>query len=186
MSDGWTYCPLHGDPSQCPSVMCQLSFWTLPMADIPIPYKPYERDNITPLTWHRSTFDGVPTVYLVCECGRRIPLSTSHEIADDGTVTPSVWHDAADGGCGYHKSGLKLVDMPPCSYKGCTEPAHGPPPPNKAWHLCKTHQDELNALTERGDIKALLGWWARGTDKERVAREIAGRAGALLKELGTR
>lgn len=69
-----------------------------------IPYQPFDRTiRPTPLTWYRATLDGVPTVYLVCQCGRRVPLSTSHEIADDGTVNPSVWHDRADGGCGFHE-----------------------------------------------------------------------------------
>jgi len=33
-----------------------------------------------------------------CQCGEVLYLD--HEVAADGTVTPSLWHDA--NGCGYH------------------------------------------------------------------------------------
>lgn len=71
---------------------------------LPIPHHQYRHDEPTvPLTWYRAKLDGVPTVYLVCKCGRRPPLSTSHDIADDGTVTPSVWCHPDDGGCSFHE-----------------------------------------------------------------------------------
>ncbi len=69
-----------------------------------IPYHPYRYDEPTVLlTWYRAKLDGAPTIYLVCKCGRRPPLSPSHNIADDGKVTPSVWCHPDDGGCGYHE-----------------------------------------------------------------------------------
>ena len=57
-----------------------------------------------PLTWHRTTRDGMPLIYLVCECGHRGSLEL-HTIFPTGLVFPSV---VCSTDCGFHESGLVL------------------------------------------------------------------------------
>ena len=69
-----------------------------------IKHHAYKYDEpIVPLTWYRAKFDGQVCIFMICECGAKASLSVSHEIAKDGTVTPSVFHDKIDDGCGYHE-----------------------------------------------------------------------------------
>lgn len=57
-------------------------------------------DEQPPLTWRRVvTYDGLPNPpIVVCEHGHASPLHPDHQIADDGTVTPSILNT----GCGWH------------------------------------------------------------------------------------
>lgn len=50
-------------------------------------------------------FMGQGRVILVCQCGETMMLN--HEISEDGTVSPSIWHDVPE--CGWHIYG-KLND----------------------------------------------------------------------------
>ena len=59
--------------------------------------------------WSLRLVGGKQTAQLACpKCGESQSLA-DHEIADDGTVTPSV----ACNVCGYHESGLKLEGWHP-------------------------------------------------------------------------
>lgn len=55
--------------------------------------------NVEPMpAWGRSEGGDV---WIRCKCGT--PMSLDHEIAADGTVTPSLWHDTPE--CGWHVHG---------------------------------------------------------------------------------
>ena len=56
--------------------------------------------NITPLTWRPVRTGGPATASLVCSNGHD-GLIDEHEIAEDGTVTPSVV--CPHEGCGFHE-----------------------------------------------------------------------------------
>lgn len=47
-------------------------------------------------------------VWVRCVCGEVMDLD--HEVAADGSVSPSLWHD--DPGCGWHVS-ARLLDWRP-------------------------------------------------------------------------
>jgi len=52
--------------------------------------------NIEPMpAWGK---DASGAVWVRCKCG--LPMDLDHEIALDGQVTPSLWHD--DPRCGWH------------------------------------------------------------------------------------
>lgn len=58
--------------------------------------------NVEPMpAWGRNEHG----VWIRCRCG--LPMSIDHEIAADGAVTPSLWHDVPE--CGWHIHG-KLED----------------------------------------------------------------------------
>ncbi len=61
-----------------------------------------------------------------------------------------------------------------CDYHGCQEPPSPLPPTDGSWHLCKGHQAQLEEIGARVpfDPKALVGFWARGHDREKVVKEI--------------
>jgi len=48
-------------------------------------------------------------VYIRCKCGKCIDLG-AHVVADDGTVSPSIWHKGDD--CDWHVWG-RLIDWEP-------------------------------------------------------------------------
>lgn len=76
---------------------------------ITIPYDQRVRsdpDNAEKPAWGVITLDGKPTLYFMCPCGKRGALF-DHDIADDGTVTPSVVHED----CGFHDY-IKLEHWP--------------------------------------------------------------------------
>lgn len=58
--------------------------------------------------------------------------------------------------------------MAECDYYQCEEPSHGPKPMDSSWHLCESHQAQLEEIVTRQpfDPKALVGFWARGKGKE--------------------
>lgn len=75
---------------------------------ISIPFVMYaSKQPKVPLSWHHGRRDGQPVIQFVCKCVRRGPL-IDHQIADDGTVTPSVW---CWEGCGFHDY-IKLEKYP--------------------------------------------------------------------------
>jgi hypothetical protein len=54
---------------------------------------------------------GMP-LYRCGGCGELLSLHPDHTIADDGTVTASMFHNPDRGGCGWHVFG-RLLDWTP-------------------------------------------------------------------------
>ena len=75
-----------------------------------------------------------------------------------------------------------------CDYHQCEEPAHGTKPTDKSWHLCESHQTQLEEIGARVpfDPIALLGFWARGTDREKFVKEMTEKAAPFIRELRKR
>jgi hypothetical protein len=84
-----------------------------------------------------------------------------------------------------------VESLPPtthlCDYHGCQESADTPLPPiGGSWHLCKGHQAELDALIVAGNGRGIVGWWARGTDKEKVVAELTDQIIPFMRQLRER
>lgn len=72
-----------------------------------------------------------------------------------------------------------------CVYHKCEESAHGPQPTDGSWHLCENHQAQLEETMTRQpfDPKALVQFWARGHDKEKLAKEMTDSTMVFMRRL---
>lgn len=75
---------------------------------VTIPNDPGGAGKLAPSWW----LDG-KAVIVRCNCGAALLLD--HEIAADGTVTPSLWHSEVQGACGWHVVGRLDGWTPPAS-----------------------------------------------------------------------
>ena len=83
-----------------------------------IPHAHYDRENPVKPSWYHAKLDGEPAVFIVCECGRKAPLTPTHEVAPDGVVHPSVHCHPDDGGCGFHTTiSLAGYDPDPAQFE---------------------------------------------------------------------
>ncbi len=62
--------------------------------------------SVIPLTWFMVKRDNIEIPKIVCKCGETGVIN-NHEIASDGTITPSFFHDTTE--CGFHDM-IKLED----------------------------------------------------------------------------
>ena len=69
--------------------------------------EPSALDPSEELAWFPVT-GGMP-LYRCGGCGELLCLHPDHSIADDGTVTASMYHNPDKGGCGWHVFG-RLLD----------------------------------------------------------------------------
>lgn len=63
-----------------------------------IPFSTLRKRFIQPTPAWGWNADG--TVWVRCQCGIPMDLHGTHSVAEDGTVSPSLWHDEAE--CGWH------------------------------------------------------------------------------------
>lgn len=70
----------------------------------------YPKDEaLSPGSWYRWQV-GSGWCVLFCDTEGHIGSLTDHDIADDGTVSPSVW--CGEEGCSFHES-VRLLDWTP-------------------------------------------------------------------------
>lgn len=75
-----------------------------PVARVMIPKTDVRKDHVAPSpAWGR---DESGELFIRCACG--VCMGIDHEVDVTGWVHPSLHHDTADGGCGWHEWGILL------------------------------------------------------------------------------